>query len=153
MKAVSSSGAPWSLLIVCLMGASCHGLLVTPLDARAACAGAICATPLEVDVDAYVLDLDAPTGAALRQVVRRGPRDVGAPCASGVPVAEVVIDGARIEHGPARVGSRHRLRLRFGGHDSAAPASATDHETLELELADGGRVACVAVPIIRRRGP
>jgi hypothetical protein len=152
MKPVSWSRGPWSVLLACLAGASCHPF-VKPLDARAACASAICVTPLELDADVYVLDLDAPAGAALRQIVRRGPKDAGAPCASGAPVAEVLIDGARIEHGPARVGSRHRLRLRFGGHGDEATASATDHEMIELELVDGSRVACVAVPIVRRSGP
>ena len=140
-------------LLTCLASASCHGLFVVPLDARAACDGATCATPVEIDRDTYVLDLDAPTAARLRQIVRREPGDRGGPCAGGEPVLELAIDGARVEHGPARVGWHHRLRLRFPSPSEKHVRVPSEDEKLELELAEGDRVTCLGMPVARRRGP
>jgi hypothetical protein len=138
---------------VCLASASCHRLFVVPLDARAACDGATCATPVEIDVDTYVVDLDTPPAALLRQIVRREPNDGGASCGGGEPVVEVALDGARVEHGPARVGGHHRLRLRFPQRGTKHPRVPGDYEKLELELFDGGRVTCLGMPVARRPAP
>jgi hypothetical protein len=154
MRLAAGRRAAAPLALACLVGISCHAMIATPLAERRACAGALCATPREALVgDVYVVDLEAPRDGLLRQAVRRRPADSGAPCATGQPVVEVTVDGAALEHGPARIGGWHRLRLRFPRPEADLTASRADEATLELELASGGRVACLAVPVAPRGRP
>jgi hypothetical protein len=133
--------------------ASCHSYFVLPLDARRVCVETFCATPVEEQMqEVYVVDLDAPAGGRLRQATCRLPSDQGAPCARGLPVIDVAIDGVRVEHGPALVEGRHRVRFHFHERPEGGLPRLRDATSLELEvqLAADGRVSCLSVPLVAR---
>ena len=133
--------------------ASCHSFFILPLDARRVCVEAFCATAIEEEMqEVYVVDLDAPAGGRLRQAALRIPADPGAPCAGGAPVMDVAIDGVRVEHGPAPIEGRHRVRLHFHERAEGGPPRLRDSMSLELQVQLGtdGRSSCLSLPLVAR---
>lgn len=129
---------------------ACH--LPAAAPSRPTCAGGVCATVDEYQGPVMLLiDVEAPAGARLKNAVLRVATASGAPCQSGVPVAEVGIDGRLVLEGPAAIAGKHHLRLRFN-KDPREAAGVLPSMMVDLDFEVGGRSGCLSVVAVERTG-